>query len=427
MANSFGMGWIPDRPAFTEWTPQKYYALLKTEAFPKHNKCIDFVKAELETPSNPKDTTTQFKIIPDSSIDGIIKDKQKTSPCLERTNTDISSEGDKDPEQQALILPMNPQLSEKLDKNNNLVRLNNKIDLRNYFSPIQDQGLLRSCSAHATVALLEYFEKKKSEDRIVAASRRFLYKITRKLMHLEGDAGASLRNTLRAMVIFGVVPEEFWPYDINNFDEEPPAFCYSYAQNYKTVVYLRLDSPNLLLKTVLAQIKIFLAAGFPSMFGLPVYLSFPKADILVANRSNLWGFANEQTFPYLIFPPHTINNKKKDKVDTDIPFPNSKERAIGSHALVVVGYDDNYTITNPIDQTKTKGAFRVRNSWGLAWGDNGYGWLPYEYVLQGLAVNWFSIIKNEWLDLDQQYFGFGSLDNDILSEPPNGKPPKQNK
>ena len=32
------------------------------------------------------------------------------------------------------------------------------------------------------------------------------------------------------------------------------------------------------------------------------------------------------------------------------------------------------------------------------WGDEGYGWLPYDYVLQGLAVDWWSLLKNGWID-----------------------------
>jgi len=29
--------------------------------------------------------------------------------------------------------------------------------------------------------------------------------------------------------------------------------------------------------------------------------------------------------------------------------------------------------------------FLIRNSWGTGWGENGYGQLPYEYVVRGLA------------------------------------------
>jgi C1A family cysteine protease len=64
-----------------------------------------------------------------------------------------------------------------------------------------------------------------------------------------------------------------------------------------------------------------------------------------------------------------------------------------------VGYDDKMKIknTNPGAQ-ETTGALLIRNSWGTGWGSGGYGWLPYEYVMKGLAIDWWSLIKNEWID-----------------------------
>jgi hypothetical protein len=54
-------------------------------------------------------------------------------------------------------------------------------------------------------------------------------------MKAKGDTGAYLRKTMGAMVLFGVPPEEYWPYreDEKEFDQEPPAFCYAFAQNYQ--------------------------------------------------------------------------------------------------------------------------------------------------------------------------------------------------
>ena len=53
--------------------------------------------------------------------------------------------------------------------------------------------------------------------------------------------------------------------------------------------------------------------------------------------------------------------------------------------------------------SQTTGALMIRNSWGVGWAAQseiapGYGWLPYDYVLKGLAVDWWSLIKNERVD-----------------------------
>ncbi len=42
------------------------------------------------------------------------------------------------------------------------------------------------------------------------------------------------------------------------------------------------------------------------------------------------------------------------------------------HAMILVGYDDN---------KGTNGAFRVQNSWGESWGDNGYIWVDYDFFV----------------------------------------------
>lgn len=49
-----------------------------------------------------------------------------------------------------------------------------------------------------------------------------------------------------------------------------------------------------------------------------------------------------------------------------------------NHAVVIVGWDDDYNKSNFLHTPKDNGAFLVRNSWGDKNGDHGYYWVSYE-------------------------------------------------
>ncbi len=238
-----------------------------------------------------------------------------------------------------------------------------KISLVDGCSPIEHQGLLKSCSAHAAVGLVEYLMRK-ADGKHTDASRLFVYKTSRNLLQWTDDNGAYLRTTIASLVLFGVPPEKYWPYDEAKVNEEPTAFCYSFAQNYKTLVYYRLDATGVSQKALLTKIKLHLAAGLPSVFGFTTFSS-------MASDQNKEG---------------------------NIPFPDPHEESDEGHAVMAVGYDDNRVIVNPFNKKiKTTGALLIRNSYGTEWGDKGYGWLPYEYVLKELAMDWWCILKESWV------------------------------
>lgn len=233
------------------------------------------------------------------------------------------------------------------------------VDLRAWCSEVEDQKTIGSCTANAAVGLVEYFERR-AFGKYINGSRLFVYKTTRNLLNWTGDRGAYLRSTMGALVLFGVPPETYWPYDVTKFDNEPTPFVYALGQNYQSVNYFRLDPAGITPNQVLDSVKQYLAAGFPSMFGFPVYDEFMHvpANGLVA-------------------------------------MPKKGSRLYGGHAIVAVGYDDNLQIGGD------KGALLIRNSWGKAWGLSGYAWLSYKYVTTGLALDWWTLVKAEWVDSGQ--------------------------
>lgn len=237
------------------------------------------------------------------------------------------------------------------------------VDLRKWCSSIENQNGFNSCTAHAGIGLVEFFVKK-ARNKDFKASPFFLYKVTRNLLGYEDDGGAFLRATMKAMVLFGVPPEDYWnPEDIN---DEPSAFCYAFARNYQADEYYRIDSSGISPCDLLHHVKVNLSFQLPLMFGFNIYTSIDEVSR-----------------------------------DGKIPFPSENESFIGGHAVVAVGYDDNLEIENWRNGKKTVGALLIRNSWGMDWGYGGYGWLPYDYILKGFTNDWWSLHKNEWIDSGQ--------------------------
>jgi C1A family cysteine protease len=241
------------------------------------------------------------------------------------------------------------------------------VDLRSFCSAIQNQGGLGSCSAHAAAGIVEYFEKR-TKEKYIDASRLFIYKNTRNLIGVTGDTGAWLRNTMGALAQAGIAEERHWPYtDVApDFDAEPTAFVYSIAADYRAVKYFCHDPLDKAVKypDVLASVKKYLVAGIPSMFGF-------------------WGYASSMS----------------GDVPGSFPVPDPSEPSQWAHAVVAVGYDDNIKIINEMHPSITsKGALLIRNSWDVTFGNAGYGWIPYDYVLKNIAMDFWSLLNLRWID-----------------------------
>ncbi len=226
------------------------------------------------------------------------------------------------------------------------------VDWREYCGPVEDQHDMATGAAHACAAMVQQFERL-SSGRLMRPSRLFVHSTATRLASAPPGAEVSLRDVLKAIVRCGVPPEEYWPYDASHLAREPDPFVYSFEREYRALRYLRLDSRNLSGGAVLERLKSFLASGFFVAFGFVVCSSIGH--------------------------------------EADIPYPTSADTVLGGHAVSAVGYDDTRRIRSDT------GALLVRNSWGKDWGDDGFGWLPYSYVKDRLAVDFWTLLKPAWL------------------------------
>jgi C1A family cysteine protease len=229
------------------------------------------------------------------------------------------------------------------------------VSLVPFFPDVDDQLQINSSPAQACVDLVQYFDRR-ALGRTVKLSKLFVYQATQRLLGSLGNGGMDLRSTLKAIKSFGVPYELHWPYDPEKVNDEPTAFLYAFADRFRLIRYVRVDGRNGTGQETLALVKSLLNGGFPCVFGFSVPASISR--------------------------------------DGDIPYRPTFDTIQGGQAVVAVGYD-NQRISS------TKGALQIRNSWGRGWGNDGYGWLPYAYVEEQLAADFWTVISDEWLDSDE--------------------------
>ncbi len=223
-----------------------------------------------------------------------------------------------------------------------------KADLRPGCPPVYNQGGLGSCTANALAGAFEFGIKKQAKPDFMP-SRLFLYYNERVAIHTEAsDSGAFLRDGIKSLNKDGICKETEWTYDDNDspgakFTQKPPASCYSHALQNQIISYQRLVNNNI------NSLKGCLADGYPFAFGFTVYESFMTAAVAKTGI---------------------------------MPMPDfSKEKVVGGHAILAVGYDEK------------KQLVLIRNSWGAGWGIKGYFWMPYAYITNAHLCDDFWTIR----------------------------------
>lgn len=218
-----------------------------------------------------------------------------------------------------------------------------EVDLREWDSPVDSQHTIGSCGASALVNAYENMVKHHYPDKFVDLSRLYVYYHTRYLENtVQSDDGVVyLRSALRAVEKYGVCPESVWPYDITKFLQQPSPDAYVAAEDHKIESYRYLQT----LKDMLEV----LSKGDPFIVGITVYPGFMTLS----------------------------------PADSALSMPETTDIEMGGHAMSIVGYnmDDAH--------------FIAKNSFGTAWGDKGYCYIPFEYMRLYAFDKWCFTINDQ--------------------------------
>ena len=172
----------------------------------------------------------------------------------------------------------------------------------------------------------------KQEITANALSPSYVYALIKKEDDVSCNKGANPKLGLEALKVAGAPSLNTLPYQCNpSISKEAQMEAIDYRiRDYQTLFFFDVQEPGVKTNTT----KKALAEGYPILLGMKLPESFFKAQ-------KVW------------------RAKPEDK--------GTMAKKHGYHAMVVIGYDDNYE----------GGAFRLLNSWGTGWGDAGYIWVPY--------------------------------------------------
>jgi C1A family cysteine protease len=222
-----------------------------------------------------------------------------------------------------------------------ILEKNGILDLRKYCSPVEDQYLISSCAPNSTVGALEFLEIRNGI-KYTDLSRMFIYYNARLMEGKElEDCGSYIRLAFGTLASIGVCTEEIWPYDTSAVYQRPSWKAYRDAYAHKIDAFYQIDDFD---ADRDEKIKEALRSNHAVVFGMMIDQDYIQTG-----------------FDGVISMPKKIR-----------PRP-------GMHAQLIVGYTRQYWI--------------LKNSWSSSWADGGYCYVPFAYLNESMASDFWVATK----------------------------------
>jgi C1A family cysteine protease len=233
----------------------------------------------------------------------------------------------------------------------NRANLPNSYDLSSHMPPVRSQGSQGSCVGWATGYYLksyhEHIENQTTygvgDDYSNVYSPAFIYNA---IKVSDCQSGSYFEDALSRLQNVGISSWNDMPYSETHCDTQPSSVAIDNAKCAKITSYQYIYHKNMTFS--IDTLKNYLTNNQPIVVGVTIYNGFDGQYSRLANKEFIYNNRNLNTNPR------------------------------GGHAIVVVGYDD------------TIKAFKIINSWGKGWANDGYLWIDYGVFEEILSIAYIS-------------------------------------
>jgi hypothetical protein len=218
--------------------------------------------------------------------------------------------------------------------------LPSKVDISGNMPPVGNQGQYGTCVAWAVGYGHKTYMEAVENNRTTADLSNTAYQFSPKYLFWAIPSGSKnddcngtgFQPAYDVMLSKGIAQESVVPYtDLGDCSGSTTSAWDNNADDYLIENYREIDVDK-------ATIKQYLAQGRAVVFGAKLgddFMNWNSSSILY---SDTYGYSGQHAY----------------------------------HAMILTGYDDS---------KGTNGAFRVLNSWGTGWGDNGYIWVDQNFFV----------------------------------------------